>query len=51
LCEAFLHAFTGQPLPDDEDLEKDNTQMIPKEAKKMMQEMGLAIDSQDDENK
>ena len=24
LCEAFLHAFTGQPLPDDEDLSKDN---------------------------
>ena len=24
LCEAFLHAFTGQPLPDDGDLEKDN---------------------------
>ena len=23
LCEAFLHAFTGQPLPDDADLCKD----------------------------
>ncbi|GGB11510.1 Met repressor [Agarivorans gilvus] len=23
LCEAFLHAYTGQPLPDDSDLEKD----------------------------
>lgn len=22
LCEAFLHAFTGQPLPDDADLRK-----------------------------
>ena len=22
LCEAFLHAYTGQPLPDDEDLTK-----------------------------
>ena len=22
LCEAFLHAYTGQPLPLDEDLEK-----------------------------
>ncbi|EJS88379.1 transcriptional repressor protein MetJ, partial [Pasteurella multocida subsp. multocida str. Anand1_cattle] len=22
LCEAFLHAFTGQPLPTDEDLLK-----------------------------
>ena len=25
LCEAFLHAYTGQPLPDDEDLSKQNT--------------------------
>lgn len=23
LCEAFLHAYTGQPLPSDEDLRKD----------------------------
>ena len=22
LCEAFLHAYTGQPLPDDKDLDK-----------------------------
>lgn len=44
LCEAFLHAFTGQPLPDDEDLGKDNTQLIPKEAKKLMLEMGLPIE-------
>jgi MetJ family methionine regulon transcriptional repressor len=22
LCEAFLHAYTGQPLPSDKDLEK-----------------------------
>ena len=22
LCEAFLHAYTGQPLPTDEELEK-----------------------------
>ncbi|WP_395376335.1 met regulon transcriptional regulator MetJ [Marinicella sp. W31] len=25
LCEAFLHAYTGQPLPTDEDLDKQNT--------------------------
>ena len=25
LCEAFLHAYTGQPLPTDEDLQKNNT--------------------------
>lgn len=30
LCEAFLHAFTGQPLPDDEDLRKDNPNKMPK---------------------
>ena len=42
LCEAFLHAFTGQPLPDDEDLEKDNTQLIPKEVRKLMMEMNLS---------
>ncbi|MCO7224420.1 met regulon transcriptional regulator MetJ [Pleionea sp. CnH1-48] len=23
LCEAFLHAYTGQPLPTDKDLDKD----------------------------
>jgi MetJ family methionine regulon transcriptional repressor len=42
LCEAFLHAFTGQPLPDDDDLEKDNTQLIPKEVRKLMMEMNLS---------
>ena len=26
LCEAFLHAYTGQPLPKDEDLSKENRQ-------------------------
>lgn len=24
LCEAFLHAYTGQPLPSDEDLKKED---------------------------
>ncbi|WP_133470694.1 met regulon transcriptional regulator MetJ [Paraglaciecola marina] len=48
LCEAFLHAFTGQPLPDDEDLEKDNAQRIPREARRLMQEMGLEIDTDND---
>ena len=28
LCEAFLHAYTGQPLPEDEDLEKNNTEKL-----------------------
>lgn len=47
LCEAFLHAFTGQPLPDDDDLEKDNALRIPKEARKQMQEMGLDTDTEE----
>ncbi|ABE53904.1 methionine repressor, MetJ [Shewanella denitrificans OS217] len=41
LCEAFLHAYTGQPLPNDEDLSKDQIDGIPSEAKKMMEAMGL----------
>lgn len=24
LCEAFLHAYTGQPLPEDHELDKNN---------------------------
>ncbi len=41
LCEAFLHAYTGQPLPTDEDLSKDRPDNIPTEAKKIMQRLGL----------
>ena len=26
LCEAFLHAYTGQPLPTDENLSKDSSE-------------------------
>lgn len=40
LCEAFLHAFTGQPLPSDEDLARDNPHKIPAEARRLMKEMG-----------
>jgi MetJ family methionine regulon transcriptional repressor len=47
LCEAFLHAFTGQPLPDDVDLQKDNPNRIPTHAWKIMQEMGLEDESND----
>ncbi len=47
LCEAFLHAFTGQPLPNDNDLRKDNTHRIPAEARAIMAEMGL--DTSDEE--
>lgn len=41
LCEAFLHAFTGQPLPNDEDLMKDRADGIPEEAKQKMRELGI----------
>ncbi len=41
LCEAFLHAFTGQPLPDDTDLKKGNANRIPESVRKLMEEMGL----------
>lgn len=41
LCEAFLHAFTGQPLPDDEDLRKDSEDEIPRLAKDQMRKLGI----------
>lgn len=41
LCEAFLHAFTGQPLPDDADLLKDNADEIPEQAKQIMRQLGI----------
>ncbi|MGC7559873.1 met regulon transcriptional regulator MetJ [Pasteurella sp. PK-2025] len=41
LCEAFLHAFTGQPLPTDDDLMKDRQNEIPEEAKKIMLSLGI----------
>lgn len=44
LCEAFLHAFTGQPLPNDDDLGKDNPHKIPAEARQMMIDKGLNPD-------
>jgi MetJ family methionine regulon transcriptional repressor len=47
LCEAFLHAFTGQPLPDDVDLQKDNANRIPTEARRIMQEMEFEDESND----
>ncbi|MCW8856643.1 MAG: met regulon transcriptional regulator MetJ [Kangiella sp.] len=28
LCEAFLHAYTGQPLPTDDDLRKDRDDYV-----------------------
>lgn len=46
LCEAFLHAFTGQPLPGDADLTKDNTDKIPAEARKIMAEKGIEVEEE-----
>ncbi|AMG03041.1 met regulon transcriptional regulator MetJ [Vibrio mimicus] len=48
LCEAFLHAYTGQPLPTDEDLRKDRPDDIPAEAKHLMTEMGIEFESYDE---
>jgi MetJ family transcriptional regulator, methionine regulon repressor len=36
LCEAFLHAYTGQPLPKDTDLDKNQSTGIPESVKKLM---------------
>ena len=44
LCEAFLHAYTGQPLPSDDDLAKDNPHKIPAEARRLMKELGTDED-------
>ena len=44
LCEAFLHAFTGQPLPNDEDLRKERSDEIPEAAKAIMRELGIDPD-------
>ncbi len=43
LCEAFLHAFTGQPLPQDDDLRKDRPDDLPEEAKQIMRDKGLPL--------
>ncbi|MCA2014742.1 met regulon transcriptional regulator MetJ [Vibrio tritonius] len=48
LCEAFLHAYTGQPLPTDEDLRKDRPDDIPVEAKELMTAMGIEFEAYDD---
>jgi MetJ family methionine regulon transcriptional repressor len=44
LCEAFLHAYTGQPLPADEDLRKDSPDDIPVAVQQLMTEMGKPIE-------
>ena len=48
LCEAFLHAYTGQPLPNDDDLSKDKSSSIPAEARALMAELGtLPVEEQE----
>ncbi|OUS27758.1 transcriptional regulator [Thalassotalea sp. 42_200_T64] len=41
LCEAFLHAFTGQPLPGDGDLAKDNENVLPESVRKILEAQGV----------
>ena len=41
LCEAFLHAFTGQPLPDDADLAKDNNEKLPASVRRLLEAKGV----------
>ncbi|GAB7219020.1 MULTISPECIES: met regulon transcriptional regulator MetJ [Vibrio] len=48
LCEAFLHAYTGQPLPTDEDLRKDHPDEIPAEAQQIMSDLGIELEVFDD---
>ena len=48
LCEAFLHAFTGQPLPTDDDLKKTNPEKIPKAVRDELEKRGLPIPTDDE---
>ncbi|GAA4902222.1 met regulon transcriptional regulator MetJ [Ferrimonas pelagia] len=48
LCEAFLHAYTGQPLPGDDDLRKDRPDNVPAAAREMMLALGIDPDQLDD---
>ncbi|RTE85914.1 MULTISPECIES: met regulon transcriptional regulator MetJ [Gammaproteobacteria] len=43
LCEAFLHAFTGQPLPTDEDLKKENPYKIPQQVREILEAQGVHV--------
>jgi MetJ family methionine regulon transcriptional repressor len=36
LCEAFLHAYTGQPLPEDQDLDKNQAAGTPTSIKRVL---------------
>jgi MetJ family methionine regulon transcriptional repressor len=49
LCEAFLHAYTGQPLPEDNDLTKSQPDRIPAKALELMAELGTELIKNDEE--
>lgn len=40
-----MHAFTGQPLPTDEDLQRERHDEIPAQAKIIMRELGIDPDN------
>ena len=48
LCEAFLHAFTGQPLPNDEDLRKDRPDDVPQAIRAILEALGKPIEKFDE---
>ena len=48
LCEAFLHAFTGQPLPCDEDLRKDRPDDVPQAIRAILEALGKPIEKYDE---
>ena len=48
LSEAFLHAFTGQPPPCDDDLRKDQPDDIPGTAQRIMIQLGKPIEKFDE---
>ena len=50
LCEAFLHAYTGQPLPEDEDLTKSQPDRLPAKALEIMAELGTLIEKSEPED-
>lgn len=48
LCEAFLHAYTDQPLPCDQDLSKELPDTIPQQAKDEMRALGIDFEELDE---
>ena len=48
LCEAFLHAFTGQPLPCDGGLRKDRPDDVPQAIRAILEALGKPIEKYDE---